>query len=384
MKIFLSFLQSPHKYAIPAYDFWQHFIKNGIEEAGHQWVEYPDADWALGMVPQSGGQQLKWKAETWGKTVAWLKKNRVDLFLSYLYPEQIDTSAIEEIKKMGIPCVNFFCDNVRLFKKPPAEFAGFNLNWVPEHKAINMYQKSGYDYISLPMPIWVHPALRVVQAEANRQITFIGSKDIQRMMLFEEIIQHSPNLNLAVYGSGWAENGLTPATPSPGYSLSKKIHYQYGIIAKYGFTAYMRKLKQRNLSTTVSKQMQAKLQGAISFEEYNRLTATSMITVGINRYPSFNFPLRQPDTYSRLRDIEAPMLGACYLTEYTADLENMYNPGDEIEVYTCAEDFIEKANALQHDNKKREQLKISGQKRALAQHSIPASIGKILTALNLT
>src|ERR1700743_1554539 len=181
MKIFLSFLQSPENYPIPAYGFWEHYIKNGIEEAGHQWTECPDVDWAQGLVPKNKAEQLRWKDETWSKTLARLKKDPADLFLSYLYPEQIDTAAIGEIRKMGIACVNFFCDNVRLFKKIPAEFAVFDLNWVPEFKAIMLYQKAGFPHINLPMPIWVAPGLRNMHNENNDQVSFIGSKDVQRL-----------------------------------------------------------------------------------------------------------------------------------------------------------------------------------------------------------
>ena len=121
--------------------------------------------------------------------------------------------------------------------------------------------------------------------------------------------------------------------------------------------------------------------GVPAFDQYNELTSRSMITVGINRYPSFHFPFDQPDSYSRLRDIEAPMLGACYLTEWTEGIDELYIPGNEIETYRNADEFIEKVKALQGDHKKRKSLKINGQKRALETHSILSSLNKLLCAL---
>jgi hypothetical protein len=56
---------------------------------------------------------------------------------------------------------------------------------------------------------------------------------------------------------------------------------------------------------------------------------------------SYIIPIDQPNTYSRLRDIEAPMLGACYLTEQTEGLECLYDIGNEIEIYKDPESFIE-------------------------------------------
>ncbi|MDB5137154.1 MAG: hypothetical protein JWP37_3757, partial [Mucilaginibacter sp.] len=231
MKFFLSFLQSNHKHPIPAYDFWEHYIKNGIQEAGYQWMEYPAADWALGLVPKSKEDHLKWKQNIWEKTIEWLKTHPADIFLSYLYPEQIDTLAIKEIQRMGIPCVNFFCDHVRLFKKIPAEFEVFNLNWVPEFKAAKWYKKAGKPYINLPMPMWVEPQYRILKDEANQHITFIGSKDIQRKLLFENVLQQYPSLSLAIYGNGWKENN-TPHQQQlmPDYTLGKKLIFNFNFI----------------------------------------------------------------------------------------------------------------------------------------------------------
>ncbi|MBF0322657.1 MAG: hypothetical protein HQL62_06905, partial [Magnetococcales bacterium] len=67
----------------------------------------------------------QWRQQTWPRLLDALKKahrnQSIDLFLGYLYPRHIDVQAIREIQAMGIPCVNFFCDNVREFKKIPDE-----------------------------------------------------------------------------------------------------------------------------------------------------------------------------------------------------------------------------------------------------------------------
>lgn len=113
MNILLSFLQDhreqPHP--VPAYRFWEHYIKRGIEEAGMQWSEIPDLDWAAGLMLSERDPEMKtWKAMTWERALKYVTKNRhrIDIFLCYLYPKQIDVHAIKEIKKLGIPCVNFF------------------------------------------------------------------------------------------------------------------------------------------------------------------------------------------------------------------------------------------------------------------------------------
>jgi len=378
MKFFLSFLQSDKNYPIPAYNFWQHYIKNGVEEAGHEWQECPGADWALGLVPQRKNDFAKWKQDTWEKTVEWLKKHPADIFLSYLYPEQIDTSAIREIQKAGIPCVNFFCDHVRLFKEVPPEFKVFDLNWVPEFKATEWYAKAGYPYINLPMPVWVEPKCRVLREEKNQQITFIGSCDIQRKLLFEKLIALQPELPLAIYGNGWGPDNISQPRLPEEYTFGKKLRYNLSFLEREGIVPFWRKIKYRDMDTGISALLKAKTHASPLQDEYKALTAESMVTLGVNRFPSFRFPANKPGSYSRLRDIEAPMLGACYLTEYTDGIDELYDTENEIAVYKNMDELSDQIKILRANPDLREKLRINGQKRALNEHAIPNSLHKIL------
>jgi len=379
MKIFLSFLQSLHQHPIPAYSFWEFYIKNGIEEAGHSWIEGEDIDWAKGLVPQSKEEHSRWLANSWEKTLAKMKIERPDVFLSYLYPQQIDEQAIGEIRKLGIPCINFFCDNIREFQKIPKKFGVFDLNWVPEKEAIAMYKQAGINCIHLPMPMWVAPAYRTITITENSQISFIGSFDIQRLLLFEELAKS--NIPLVIYGSGWL---TAPPVESPSKSslhFQKKLNYQLQFVIKYGVKAYLRKLQQSNIDTSISEPLKKSLRGKLDFGSYIRISKDSLITLGVNRYPSFNYPLHHPNTYSRLRDIEAPMLGACYLTEAASGLADLYEFGKDIEVYQDVNELVLKANLLSKNASLRYSMRKNAQKIALAEHSIPRSIDKLLIKL---
>lgn len=381
MTIYLAYLQSKIQHPIPAYSFWEYYIKNGIEEAGFRWAE-SDVDWAEGLMYSSDKIKLSdWKTKTWEKTIKDLKykhaKKPIAFFLSYLYPHQVDKQAIKVIQKLGIPCVNFYCDNVREFSKAPKEYAVFDLNWVPEYKALKMYRKANYPHIHLPMPMWVHPKHRIINKTQNTAVSFIGSKDVQRLLLFEELSKKDINLN--IYGAGWQNiNNLNTETLKPSISTITTLKNQFTFLNKFGFKAYCRKLQQRNLHLANSTNLKNCIKGKPNFEKYITITQQSMITIGVNRYPSFNYPLTKPNTYSRLRDVEAPMLGACYLTEYTPGLENMYELGSEIEVYNDEDELVEKIDYLKMDSLKRDKLRFLGQSRALNNHSIGSSLAIII------
>src|SRR5690606_7883114 len=114
---------------------------------------------------------------------------------------------------------------------------------------------------------------------------------------------------------------------------------------------------------------------------YIEKTRSSMITLGVNRFPSFHFSRNKPGTYSRLRDIEAPMLGACYLTEWTAGIEQLYDIQKEILTYNNSETLYEQIQRLRKDSTLRKHIRKQGQWRALRTHSIPETLDKLLKKL---
>jgi hypothetical protein len=148
-----------------------------------------------------------------------------------------------------------------------------------------------------------------------------------------------------------------------------------------GFGAVARRLVERFRRREMEIGPEVTLGGLLDTESYIEVTRNSAVTLGVNRYPSFAFPMKSPGRYSRLRDIEAPMLGACYLTEWTAGVEQLYETGKEIEVFNDVSELVAKTSELLRHPERRRELRSAGQKRALEDHSIPRTINRILAAL---
>ena len=64
------------------------------------------------------------------------------------------------------------------------------------------------------------------------------------------------------------------------------------------------------------------------------------------------------------------MLGACYLTEWTEGLDQMYDLQKEVWTYKSSEELVEKSKILMNDRNLRRMLKNGGQLRAMKEHSI--------------
>ncbi|HEY9692535.1 MAG TPA: glycosyltransferase [Oculatellaceae cyanobacterium] len=388
MRILLSCQQATRKHPVPAYDFWENYLKKGIEEAGHEWVEVPGVDWAEGLVylEDSDREALKaWRDRTWNQTVSYIKQQhqnkQFDFFLSYLFPKQVEPTAVEEIKSLGIPCVNFFCDNVREFKRVAKEFYCFDLHWVPEFKALPMYKQAKLNYIFAPMPLWIPTHQRTCEHSENYGVSFIGSRDVQREALFAQVIKYG--LNVEIRGAAWSSSDSVINNVKSAKSLGTTVLNQWRFFNKMGFQPFIRKITEKYQPKIAPNTFDKYVREKPNAEKYVEITQQSIITLGVNRYPSYRYPFNKPDTYSRLRDLEAPMMGACYLTEWTEGLDQLYELGEEIETYRTAQEMVEKIQQLKVDSDQRKKMRCQGQKRALAEHTIPQSLAKITNYLGI-
>ncbi len=348
-------------------------------------MQVPNVDWAEGCTAKSMDQLRVWRDTIWTKTLDYIRSELatgrcIDLFLSYFFPQQIEPSAIIETKKLGVPCVNFFCDNVREFASVPEEFKCFDLNWVPEYEAVPMYEAAKLPCLNAPMPCWVAPELRTVPEFEKEPPTFVGSADVLRRKLFSEAISRGADFILR--GPGWDDERVGRANLT-GRSWIATARNQFQIVRKDGVAALARKFHNRLFSAKNQNISSTAVRPAVWGDEYFRILREATVTIGVNRVPSLRRSNRRPLIYSRLRDIEAPMLGACYLTEYTDGLAQLYDLGREVETYKSAEELCAKLDELLAAHGKRESMRQLAQRRALREHSLPKSLNKICHHLGL-
>jgi hypothetical protein len=384
VRIYLSCLQSRRRHSIPAYGFWEPYFKRGIEESGHAWVECAGVDWVEGLTYSSPADVRAWRERTWNAVLEDVRRRHsregVDLFLGYFYPKQIDPDAVREIQSLGIPCVNFFCDNVREFRAVPEEYHAFTLHWVPERAALPMYRRARLSVVHRAMPVWVDPALRTSEHEERHPPTFVGSRDALREALFARVLALGANIELR--GPGWLP-GTTPPFVRREFTWRQRMINQRDVVRRFGAVALLWKAAERLRQPIPDRVFTAHARPPVFGDAYTEVTQQSRITIGVNRYPSVRRPHFLPDTYSRLRDLEAPMMGACYLTEWTPELEDMYDIGEEIETFRSPEELVEKVRMLEGDGARRQQLRRAGQRRALAEHTVGRTIDAIGNALGV-
>lgn len=387
VKILLACHQSPHVYPIPAYGFWRTYFVEGLKEAGHEVIEVRDVDWARGLLALTPAERAQWRDETWSRTLETVRQTAgLDLFLGYLYPGQIEVPAVRAIQSVGIPAVNFFCDNLREFRRLPSEFAPFSLHWVPETRARDLYRVRGWAHVYAPMPAWVPPGFRTPPEVERLPPTFLGSHDLLREILLADAVAAGlPSLEIR--GSGWQDSKTSEATAPPAFGRAgplTRIARQFGLIRRDGCLAPLRKFAYHR----ASRRPRASLAPYVrprpaANDEFLRMLRECEVALGINRYPSFRHSPERPDVYSRLRDLEAPMAGACYLTEWTHDLPCLFDLETEIVTYRTADELAAQLRELLRSPQRRRELRARGQARALRDHTVGLSVARIAHALGI-
>lgn len=392
MRVLLSCLQATRRHPISAYQFWDLYFKRGLEEAGWEWVEVPDVDWAepLAFDERDHEAIARWRERTWEQVVDFARREHVvrplDMFLGYLYPRHVDVGAIGELQRLGVPCVNFFCDNVREFRQVPDEYRCFDLHWVPECEAVSMYRRAGLPCVHAAMPVWVPPERRRWDHEERYGPTFIGGRDVQREQLFAAALAAGADIRLR--GPGWNSNETpkveTLHTKGSSVRLIDRVKNQGRDLKRFGPLGLLWKMTYRFQEPITEDAFLGHVDPAAFGEAYAEVTQQARITIGVNRYPSYYHPFGSPGRYSRLRDIEAPMLGACYLTEWAEGIDGMYEIGKEVETFRSAAELVEKISALNADPARRRSMRRLGQERALTDHSVPRSLQRIAAAIGAT
>ncbi len=386
MRILLSCQQSGKRHAIPAYGFWRTYFVQGLQEAGHEVLEVPGVDWAEGLTHPAGADLDAWRARTWDRTLGYVRREMqirpIDLCITYLFPPQVDVPAIGELQRIGIPCVNFFCDSVRDFRKAPPEFRPFALHWLPDIEGLPVYRAAGLPHMHAPYPCWVAPELRNIPAAETEPPTFIGSVDVLRRALLGRAIELGADM--IVRGTGWDSGEQNPPQPQAPHSLRRMITNQLALLRHAGPGAIYFKLQHRLRPMTMPPIPRTSVKAAVSDAEYFRISREAVVTIGVNRVPTLKASHRRPLRFTRLRDVEAPMLGACYLTEWTESVADMYELGSEVETYRTAEELSAKLAELRRNPQRRRSMRERAQRHALRDHSLGRSIARIAARLGLS
>ncbi|MEQ8972136.1 MAG: glycosyltransferase [Coleofasciculus sp. C1-SOL-03] len=308
----------------------------------------------------------------------------IDLFLSYFYNAHFDPAGFEEIHQLGIPTVNFYCNSIYQFELVLEIAAKVNFAWHAEKEARDLYLKVGAN------PVWVQmgadPEVYYPMPSATRQVKacFVGQRYADRDRLLAELI--TSQVPIDIYGRGWGvkDSGKHSGTisdrqdfvylgrrsPKPGGLISyaratwQNIKKQ-GVVA--GIDRTIHQLHYRRQSRQLAPFFTSSACGFA--ENISQTFARYEVVLNFSNVWADGRPGSQLIPHVRLRDFEAPMCRACYLTGHTDEIAEFYELGKEIDTYRSPEELVDKTKFYLTHSAEAEKLREAGYRRALRDHS---------------
>jgi hypothetical protein len=305
-----------------------------------------------------------------------------DIFFSYLHNAQIIPEVLLEIKR-HVYTINY-STNYHQFEmyKEVAKNVDYNIY-------ISKIAKAGFDSLNVKsywMPLAANPTFYQPSSNKNNDSVFIGSVYGPRALLFWRLLQYGVNLKL--YGQGWLEKIETEATLSSkkglkssinevlynlsGYEIKKRIESS-GIIKPISLEQELRdtySLLNEKVLRLLRRDFFECLNPSLSDAEYVKVMAEAGIVVNIQEsrfdHDYFN---HQVLFGSNLRDYEATMCRSLLCTQYSHEIEELFDVGIEIICYHNEHDLSDKLKYYTNNVGERDSIAEKGYLKSLKDHT---------------
>jgi spore maturation protein CgeB len=236
------------------------------------------------------------------------------------------------------------------------------------------------------MPLAANPTFYKTSNKKNDNIVFIGSEYGNRAYLFWRLLQY--HIPLQIYGSGWKKNEnlirarsvkvkLQQALQKAGYKVQKVRTPD--IEVRKAFASL-----NEHVLHLLNQQYPGNLHGPLDDEAFSDTLSNSGIVLNIaeSRY-GHDFYDHNVLYASNLRDFETTMSGTFLCTQYSAEIETLFDIGKEVIVYHNEHDAAEKLKYYSKNISARDSIAKAGHLRALRDHTWENRFNKFFEFLNL-
>jgi spore maturation protein CgeB len=364
-------------FAVPRSAWVDLNLRRSLEDMGHElvrfdfpgWPDDTDPTWRRTGKPTTNERLLK----------KFRDAGRVDLFYGYFYSSVVYPETIDLIRQSGVPTVNFSCNNVHQFDLVRDIAPHFDLCVVPELAAVADFQAVGARPIRIQLA--ANPRVyRPLPEPRIYDVTFVGQRYADRAEFLDHLWTNG--VDVRAWGAGWAPTKrLDVAHARAALALIEDERLD-GI----------RRIIRHRLAPGV-RRAQATPAGEISIpptyggprllqRDLMKTFSQSRLSLGFATAGDSHLSGKRL-THLRLREFEAPMSGALYLTEDQLELHEYFEPGKEILTYTDRHDLLETARYYLAHQEQSERIRCAGWRRALHEHTWQHRFGELFAALGL-
>ncbi|MBN1427562.1 MAG: glycosyltransferase [Anaerolineae bacterium] len=365
MRIFYAAGSSPNRYQLSDSKLWKYNLHDSLVDLGHEVISFDkDVKWHLATYPnyetsdEAYSKFLAYKSELQTSLVEQIdkehRKKPFDVFFSYFWTAICDPETVEEIKRMGITTINWYCNASYQFHLVKDLAPAYHYSLVPEKFRLDDYRHAGANPIycqEAANPTIYHP----YDLPVTYDVVFVGQRYGNRPIYIAELAR--AGIDVRAFGPGWIPN------PVPRRPLWR------GVASALKYMLLERSLPPKQSSPNHIHIPLANCGPSLTDEEYVQMYSRSKISLGFTSVAGCPLENGKVIKQVRLRDFEAPMSGAFYMVEYFDELEEFFEPNKEIVFYSDPSDLVDKArHYLSHDTV-RNRIRQASMKRARAEHT---------------
>lgn len=259
----------------------------------------------------------------------WIKEDSTDAIFAYLSGEIVTSETMRKLSSLGIPMINLALNDKEAFvgKIKNGQAMGardicryFDLCWTSTEDALKKYCVEGA--LPIHLPEGANPEIhKPYDLEKTIDVSFVGQCYGKRPAIIQAL--KDQGIHVEAYGYGWPN-------------------------------------------------------GPLSTEEMVRMYSKSKINLG------FGGVAGHEDTYClKGRDFEIPMSRGLYVTEYSPELERVFEIEKEILTYRTFDELVKKIQYLLDHPDEAEAIRKAGHRRAVSEHTWEMRFEKIFTLMGL-
>lgn len=377
MRIF-QVIESSANTRVKANQTWQHNLYEPLVEMGMDVFSYPAEAGRRAMEQKSTSMRVDFSQQLLNTFRSEHARQPFDLVFTYLMDGMVETSALSELHRSGVPTCNFSCNNIHQFDLVDEISPYFDYNLHAERDAHDKFRAVGANPLWWPMasnPRYFKP----YPLERDIPVSFVGTNYALRARYIEYLLSHGVEVH--AYGPGW-QYGSTSALRS----MAKRGKYiLQSVLARSAESQYHASagLADHDFRRLLGKRYPANMHPPLTDEALVKLYSRSQVSLGFLEVFEAHDPSSPMMRHVHLREFEAPMSGALYCTGYSDELACYFEPDREVLVYHTEEELVDKVRFYLSHPREAQEVRDAGRKRALQDHTYHRRFEQLFAALGL-
>ena len=268
------------------------------------------------------------KEELQKEVIKFVDDIKPDVLFFVLCRDEFEFTTLDYLKSR-YTTINWFCDDNWRFDMFTKHYAPhFTYAITTDKFALSKYREIGYKNVILGQ--WAsfgfNKEIDFDKMHYRYDVSFVGATSGYRRWIVRELLKKG--VKVVCFGYGWKNGGVPFKEMAETFKISKI---------------------NLNISNSVSYDIRYMFSSIRTFKEFLRS--------------------KKRIEQIKARNFEIPAFGGFQLTNYVSALEDYFEIGREVAIYTSIEDLLLQINYYLNNEEERRKIMINGYKRAIKKHT---------------